>query len=238
MQPIAGQGLTNVRKPSLKLLDQIQRGSVQLGRTTLLTTTAATTRTQTTVNPQGSRTPATRHHRPTTRPTALTEPIPAVGPAPAIIAAPNSPWARTQPTGRRAARRTPLGRDAGPGDATGRAAGPPSAAGDAGVARTAAPGDGAVGAGGGRHAQAREVRLGRDGAGAHWTSDGVPGQRLGVELPPEPLQLEVERQSPCWPVVERAHVCCEAARPARSASVVVVWRSIAGFVLVVVAGWL
>lgn len=56
---------------------------------------------------------------------------------------------------------------------------------------------------------------------------------MGVEVPPELLQFDVERHSPCWPV-ERAHVCCEAAKPARSVRVVMVWRSIV-FVLLVVA---
>lgn len=55
-------------------------------------------------------------------------------------------------------------------------------------------------------------------------------------MPPELLQFDVERHSPCWPV-ERAHVCCEAAKPASSVRVVMVWRSVV-FVLLVVACWL
>ncbi|TLD12870.1 uncharacterized protein PgNI_02665 [Pyricularia grisea] len=164
MQLMIGRGLTDIRKPSLKLLDQIQRGLVQLGRTTLLFDIAATTRTQTTVNPGSTST--TRHHRPTTSPTPLTEPILPFSLAPAIITAPNPLWARTQPTRRCTARRTPLSRHTRPGNASGRAARLPRAAGDASVARAEAPGDRAVGAGGGWHAQTGEVGLGRDGAGA------------------------------------------------------------------------
>lgn len=174
----AGEGLTDIRKPSFKFLDQIQRGLVQLGRATLLTT-AATTRTQTTVNPQSGSTPATRHHRATTRPTPLTEPIPPIGLAPAVITAPNPLWARTQSTRRRAAR-TPFSRHTRPGNTAG-AARPPGTAGDASVARAEAPGDGSVGAGRGRHAQAREVSLGWDGAGAVGAALDV-GRGAGAEV--------------------------------------------------------